>query len=131
MQFIEQSISSIVSDLYATDFASDNVDLDIQQLGQLNYTIGQKLRMTFVDTFEDTDVDEWRTIAKKNGAMDICVKVNTSTGHIDLNIEYKRQNVPSNKGQWILKSTSLIMAAWSWYHLNLLVPERYPLPIEL
>jgi hypothetical protein len=131
MQFIDQSISSIISDLYESDFASDNVDLDIQQLGDLNYTIGKKLRMTFVDTFEDTDVDEWRIIASKNGASDICVKVNTSTGHIDLNIEYKRQNVSGNKKQWILKSTSLIMAMWSWYHLHLLVPERYPLPIEL
>ena len=131
MQHIDQSIASIMTDLYKSEFAEENVDLDIQQLGELNYTLGQKLRMTFVDTFEDTDVDEWRTIAAQNGAMGLSVKVNTSTGHIDLNIEYKRQSVSSNKTQWILKSTSLIMVAWSWYHLHLLVPERYPLLIEL
>ena len=128
-QFIDQSLHKIVEELYASDFAEDNVDLDIQQLGELNYTVGTKLRMKFVDTFEDTDVTSWREIAVKNGATGICVRVNTSAGTIDLNIEYKRTTSSSSTKQWLLRSTSLAMAAWSWYQLHALVPDRYPLPI--
>jgi hypothetical protein len=128
-QFIDQSIRKIVEDIYASEFAEDNVDLDIQQLGELNYTVGTKLRMNFVDTFEDTDVNEWRSIAVRNGATGICVRVNTSTGNIDLNIEYKGPTSHFNSKQWLLRSTSLAVAAWSWYQLHALVPDRYPLPI--
>tara|TARA_B110000093_G_C12711584_1_gene302404 strand:+ start:193 stop:591 length:399 start_codon:yes stop_codon:yes gene_type:complete len=128
-QFIDQSLHKIVEELYASDFAEDNVDLDIQQLGELNYTVGTKLRMKFVDTFEDTDVTEWREIAVKNGATGICVRVNTSAGSIDLNIEYKRTTSSSSTKQWLLRSTSLAVAAWSWYQLHALVPDRYPLLI--
>ncbi len=128
-QFIDQSLHKIVEEIYASDFAEDNVDLDIQQLGELNYTVGTKLRMKFVDTFEDTDVTEWREIAVKNGATGICVRVNTSAGNIDLNIEYKRTTSSSSTKQWLLRSTSLAVAAWSWYQLHALVPDRYPLPI--
>ena len=128
-QFIDQSLHKIVEEIYASDFAEDNVDLDIQQLGELNYTVGTKLRMKFVDTFEDTDVTEWREIAIKNGATGICVRVNTSAGNIDLNIEYKRTTSSSSTKQWLLRSTSLAVAAWSWYQLHALVPDRYPLPI--
>jgi hypothetical protein len=39
-QFIDQSIHKIVEEIYASEFAEDNVDLDIQQLGELNYTVG-------------------------------------------------------------------------------------------
>ena len=124
--FIDQSVYKIVADLYASEFAVDNVDLDIQQLGELNYTTGTKLRMTFVDTFEDTDVREWQDIATRNGASGVSVRVNTSTGNIDLNIEYK--GTASTKYQWLLRSTSLVVTAWSWYQLHLLVPDRYPLP---
>lgn len=127
-QFIDQSIHKIVDDIYASDFAADNVDLNIQQLGELNYTLGTKLRMNYVDTFEDTDVNEWRAIAVNNGATGICVRVNTSTGNIDLNIEYKRTSSNFNTKTWLLRSTSLAMAAWSWYQLHALVPDRYPLP---
>lgn len=125
--FVEQSIQKIVEELYHTDFAEDNVDLDIQEMGQLNYTTGTKLRMTFVDTFRDTDVSEWQAIALKNGATGAAVRVNTSTGNIDLNIEYKRQTSSSNK-KWILRSLSLATAVWSWYQLHLLTPDKYPLP---
>jgi len=128
-QFIDQSLHKIVEEIYASDFAEDNVDLDIQQLGELNYTVGTKLRMKFVDTFEDTDVTEWREIAVKNGATGICVRVNTSAGNIDLNIEYKRTTSSSSTKQWLLRSTSLAVAAWSWYQLHALVPDRYPLLI--
>ena len=127
-QFIDQSIRKIVEDIYASEFAEDNVDLDIQQLGELNYTVGTKLRMNFVDTFEDTDVNEWRSIAVKNGATGICVRVNTSTGNIDLNIEYKGRGTMLNK-KWILQFLSLATAAWSWYQLHLTTPAKYPLPI--
>ena len=123
---IEHSIQQIVENLYGTDFAADNVDLDIQELGDLNYTCGKKLRMTFVDTFQDTDVKEWKKIVLQNGATNACIRVNTATGNNDLNIEYKRTKKGINQ-KWILRSMSLAMAAWSWYQLHLLTPEKYPL----
>lgn len=127
-RFVDQSIQKIMEEIYQTDFAQDNVDLNIQEMGQLNYTIGKKLRMTFVDTFQDTDIEEWRSIAIKNGATDTCVRVNTSTGNIDLNIEYKGRGTMLNK-KWILQFLSLATAAWSWYQLHLTTPAKYPLPI--
>ena len=125
-QFIDQSIHKIVEEIYASEFAEDNVDLDIQQLGELNYTVGTKLRMNFVDTFEDTDVNEWRSIAINNGATGIGVRVNTSTGNIDLNIEYKGSGSKLNN-KWIIRSVSLVTAAWSWYQLHQMTPDKYPI----
>ena len=126
--FIEQSVHKIIAELYKTEFANENVDLNIQELGELNYTQGKKVRMSYVDTVEDTDVDEWREIALQNGATGICVRVNTATGNIDLNIEYKRQTKKSTSKQWIIRSLSLAVATWSWYQLNILSPDKYPLP---
>lgn len=123
---IDRSIQQIVDELYKTNFAEDNVDLNIQEMGQLNYTIGKKLRMTFVDTFQDTDVNEWRAIAMKNGASGACVRVQTSTGNIDLNIEYKGPSIRYSK-KWIIRTLTMITAAWSWYQLHLLTPDKYPL----
>lgn len=125
-QFVDQSIQKIMEEIYQTNFAEDNVDLSIQEMGQLNYTVGKKLRMTFVDTFQDTDVNEWRTIAMNNGATGACVRVNTSTGNIDLNIEYKGSGSKLNN-KWIIRSVSLVTAAWSWYQLHQMTPDKYPI----
>ena len=125
---ISTSIQNIVSDLLSSEFAQSNVDLTIDVIGALNYTSGYKLRMTFVDSFGDDDVDEWREIAYKNGARSLKTKVNTSSGQIDLNIEYKGGRSSSSNKQWLLRAVSLLVASWSYQQLHNLNQVRYPFP---
>ena len=66
---IEQSVKNIIAGLYDSDFAAENVDLTIEDIGKLNYSLGRKLRLKFVDNFENDDIEEWRLIASENGAQ--------------------------------------------------------------
>lgn len=126
---ISTSVNNIVSDLHQSDFADNNVDLQIEVMGVLNYKTGYKLRMTFVDSFCDNDVQEWRDIARKNGAYDLTTRVNTSSGYIDLNIEYKSGSSKRISSKWLLRVFSLAVASWSYQQLHLLNQDRYPSPI--
>lgn len=123
---INQSALNIIDAIYESDFAQNNVDLNIDVVGILNYTTGVKLRFTFADTLRDEDVDEWRSISRRFGATGIKTKVDTSTGNIDMNIEYKRR--PSFSKTWIVRSVLLALASLSYHRLHLLHGERYPLP---
>jgi len=123
---IKQSAHNIVDALYESNFAHNNVDLNIDVIGILNYTTGVKLRFTFADTFLDDDVDEWRVIARQYGASGIKTKVDTSTGNIDMNIEYKRRGAFSKI--WMIRSALVALASFSYHQLHLLNVERYPLP---
>lgn len=123
---IKQSAHNIVDALYESNFAQNNVDLNIDVIGILNYTTGVKLRFTFADTFQDDDVDEWRGIARQYGASGIKTKVDTSTGNIDMNIEYKRR--PGFSKIWMIRSALLALVSFSYHQLHLLHAERYPLP---
>lgn len=123
---IKQSASHIIGALYESDFAQSNVDVCIDMVGILNYTTGVKIRLSFVDSFEDDDVDEWRSIAVQFGASGLKTKVDTSTGNIDINIEYKRRVGQSKT--WMLRSILLALASLSYHQLHLLHSERYPLP---
>ena len=125
---ISTSIQNIVTDLLSSEFAESNVDLNVDVMGVLNYTSGYKLRMTFVDSFCDDDVAEWREIAHKNGASCLRTKVNTSSGHIDLNIEYKGGHGVSLNKQWLIRAVSLMVASWSYQQLHILNQVRYPFP---
>lgn len=128
---ISTSVQHIVADLYASEFAENNVDLTIDVMGVLNYTTGMKLRLTFVDSFDDDDVVEWKEIAYKRGATQLTTRVNTSSGHIDLNIEYKGVVGRSLNLKWLTRVGSLILASWSYHQLHLLNHERYPFPTGL
>ncbi len=123
---IKQSANNIVDALYESNFAQNNVDLNIDVIGILNYTTGVKLRLTFMDTFQDEDVDEWRSIARQYGATGLKTKVDTSTGNIDMNIEYKRHVYFSKI--WMIRSALIALASLSYHQLHLLHGERYPLP---
>jgi len=125
---ISTSIQNIVTDLLSSEFAESNVDLNVDVMGVLNYTSGYKLRMTFVDSFCDDDIDEWRAIVHKNGACSLRTKVNTSSGHIDLNIEYKGGRGSSLNKQWLLRAVSLLVASWFYQQLHALNQVRYPFP---
>ena len=127
---VTQSVQYIIDDLLKSDFAENNVDLQIDVVGALNYTTGVKLRLTFVDSFEDVDVEEWRTIAMRHRSSGIRTRVNTSTGNIDLNIEYKSKPKHSIDTIWIARTALLLAASWSYQQLNLLQSDRYPLPTE-
>jgi len=122
---IKQSTQNIMEDLYHSNFAENNVSLEISYVGILNYTTGVKLRLTFVDSFEDEDIDEWKRISKKHGATGLKTKINTSSGNIDINIEYKRRSTPDNK-IWMIRSAVLVLASYSFHQLHLINPERYP-----
>lgn len=124
---IKQSVQHITDALYASEFAQKNVDVQIDTIGILNYTIGVKLRLSYVDTFDDDDVQSWRAIAEHHGATGLKTRVNTSSGDIDLNIEYKKKTV---KSQWLLRSAMLLLASWSYHQLHIMNEVRYPLPIE-
>lgn len=121
---LKQSAQQIVSALYESDFASTNVDLSVDMVGILNYTTGVKLRMSFVDSFEDDDIDEWRRIAFSYGATGMKTRVDTSSGNIDLNIEYKRRDVSTKL--WWIRSATILLATWSYHQLHLVNHERYP-----
>lgn len=123
---IKQSAHNIVDAIYESNFAQNNVDLNIDIVGILNYTTGVKLRFTFVDIFQDDDIDEWRGIVCQFGATGVKTKVDTSSGNIDMNIEYKRR-APFSK-TWIVRSVLLVLASLSYHQLHLLHGERYPLP---
>jgi hypothetical protein len=125
---ISTSVRNIVTDLHASEFAGANVDLTIDVLGVLNYTSGMKIRMTFVDEFCDEDVQEWREIVSRQGASGVTIKVNTSSGYIDLNIEYKGVSSSKLSSKWLLRAVSIIAASWSYQQLHLLNPGRYPFP---
>lgn len=127
---VMKSVDLIIQDLYDSQFAEHNVDLQVDVVGALNYTTGIKLRMTFVDSFEDADVDEWRTIAQQHGATSIRTRVNTSSGNIDLNIEYKSKPTTKVNKIWIARTVLALLASWSYQQLHLLESERYPLPTE-
>jgi len=123
---IKQSAQSIVNDLNRSRFADQNIDLQIEYVGILNYTSGVKVRMSFVDSFSDDDVDEWRGIACRRGASGVRTKVDTATGNIDLNIEYKRR--PSVQWTWMVRPLMLAFASVSYLQLNQIHAARYPLP---
>ena len=127
---VTQCVDYIIDDLYKSDFAENNVDLQIEVVGALNYTTGVKLRLTYVDYFEDADVDEWRHIASQHKSTGIRTRVNTSSGNIDLNIEYKSKPIKSIERIWIARTALLLAASWSYQQLHLLQNERYPLPTE-
>jgi hypothetical protein len=125
---ISTSVQNIVADLHSSEFADANVDLQIDTMGVLNYTIGMKLRMTFVDSFNDDDIAEWRDIARKHGAKNLTTRVNTSSGHIDLNIEYLNGSSSKISTKWLLRAVSILAASWSYHQLHLLNHVRYPFP---
>jgi hypothetical protein len=126
---VGRSVENIVADLHNSDFSDANVDLTIDIMGVLNYTSGMKLRLTFVDSLTDEDIEEWRAIAIKNGASGIKTKVNTGSGLIDINIEYKGGTPASINRIWLLRAVLLLVGSWSYQQLNLLNPVRYPSPI--
>lgn len=125
---IKQSVHNIIDALYASEFGQRNVDLSIDTVGILNYTSGVKVRLSYVDEFDDDDVTSWRSIARQHGACHLKTKVNTTTGDIDLNIEYKKRKSSTS---WILRSVMLLLASWSYQQLHLINQQRYPLPIAL
>lgn len=127
---IIQSVEYIINDLHASDFADQNVDVNIDMVGVLNYTMGVKLRLTFVDSFEDDDVCEWRNIARLHGASGIKTRVHTSSGNIDLNIEYKGPGRTYIPKIWMLRSALILVASWSYHQLHQLENGRYPFPTE-
>lgn len=127
---ITQSVEDIVAALYQSNFADQNVDLHVDIVGPLNYTPGMKLRLSFCDAFGDEDVNEWHAIAHSYGASGIRTRVNTSSGVVDLNIEYKRSHRRIAGYPWILRSILVLMASWSYRQLHLLESSRYPWPSE-
>lgn len=126
---VSESIQEIVNEIYASEFAEENADLDIQVLGALNYAPGAKLRMTYVDMFNDADISEWEDIARRHGATRLKTQVRTSRGEIDLNIEYKGR-AHSRNGRWLFRSAMMAIAAVSYLQLHQLQESRYPLPNE-
>tara|TARA_B110000090_G_C13357826_1_gene437300 strand:+ start:1317 stop:1706 length:390 start_codon:yes stop_codon:yes gene_type:complete len=124
---IEQSVKNIIDCLYDSDFAAENIDILIEDIGDLNYSVGRKLRMKFVDSFENVDIEEWHNIARENGAQ-LSFSMNTSNGNIDLNIEFEYIKKTKPRTTWLVLikfSISVMTAAWSYNQLNQLNPERY------
>ena len=127
---IEQSVKNIIAGLYDSDFAAENVDLTIEDIGKLNYSLGRKLRLKFVDNFENDDIEEWRLIASENGAQ-LSFSMNTSNGNIDLNFEFEyiKKTKPRINPTWLAKfSVALVLMAFSYQQLNQLNPQRYQIP---
>jgi len=122
---IQQSAKNIIDDLYNSNFAEQNVDLDVAYVGILNYATGFKLRLAFVDTFKGEDIEEWKYIVQKHGASGLRTRLDTSSGNIDLNIEYKRRTV-SSKRIWWIRSAIMMVASYSFHQLHLIDPARYP-----
>lgn len=127
---IKHSVDGIVEELYSSQFAEQNVDLQVDVIGALNYTVGMKLRLSFIDSFHGDDIDEWRDISRGHGATGIRTRVNASSGTVDLNIEYKRSSSKGIPKIWLLRSALLLAASWSYHQLHVLQSERYPLPSE-
>lgn len=127
---VMKSVDHIIHDLYESQFAEHNVDVQIEVVGALNYTTGIKLRLSFVDSFEDEDVNEWRSIALRYNASGIRTRVNTSSGNIDLNIEYKSTKKTKVNTIWILRTVLALVVSWSYQQLHLIKTERYPFPTE-
>lgn len=124
---IRQCTDLIIIDLFSSEFAQKNVDLQIEIVGVLNYTDGMKIRFTFVDVFGDEDVAEWREIARRHGAKKVSTRVNTSSGNIDLNIEYKGSSGSFKFNKvWLLRICSLVVVSWSYQQLHMGNPQRYP-----
>ena len=86
---IKKSLSNIIEELNQSGLADRNADLEIDVLGVLSYTIGAKLRLSYIDDINDQDICEWNHIARQNGAVNVTSRVNTNKGQIQLNIEYK------------------------------------------
>jgi len=127
---VSQSVEYIINDIHASYFAENNVDVEINMVGVLNYTTGVKLRLTFVDSFGDDDIHEWQQIARSHGASAIKTRVQTSSGNIDLNIEYKGPGKTSIPKIWMFRSILILVASWSYHQLYLLENDRYPFPTE-
>jgi len=127
---IEQSVKNIIDSLYDSEFAADNVDLVIEDVGELNYSLGRKLRLKFVDSFENVDIEEWKSIARENGAQ-LSFAMNTSNGNIDLNFEFEyiKKTKPRINPTWLAKlSVAFATMAFSYQQLNQLNPQRYQIP---
>jgi hypothetical protein len=126
---IEQSVKNIIDSIYDSEFAADNVDLVIEDVGELNYSLGRKLRLKFVDNFENDDIEEWQLIAREHGAQ-LSFSMNTSNGNIDLNIEFEYiKKTKSINPTWLAKlSVAFAAMAFSYQQLNLLNPQRYQIP---
>lgn len=127
---IIQSVEHIIHDIHESVFAENNVDVHVDMVGVLNYTMGVKLRLSCVDSVEDDDVHEWRNIAKTHGASGIKTRVHTSSGNIDLNIEYKSPGKTFIPKLWMFRSILILVASWSYHQLHLLASDKYPSPIE-
>ena len=126
---IQHSVQNIMNDIYSTEFAEQNVDLHIDIAGHLNYTTGVKLRVTYAEQFEDEDIEEWKRIAYHHGAKYVKTKINTSSGYIDINIEYKSRSAPPQATHiWWIRCLLLGLFSASYHQLHLLQPERYPYP---
>ena len=89
-------MSNIIEELNQSGLADRNADLEIDVLGVLSYTMGAKLRLSYIDDINDQDICEWNYIARQNGAVNVTSRVNTNKGQIQLNIEYK-SNKNKNK----------------------------------
>tara|TARA_B110000971_G_C20037962_1_gene515584 strand:+ start:1513 stop:1944 length:432 start_codon:yes stop_codon:yes gene_type:complete len=130
---IKQSLNDIVDDLYESDLAERCPDLSIDVIGVLNYTLGAKLRLSYVDGVRDEDMDAWRHISYRHGAVRVRSRVITGTATVELNIEYKGADGGGspNKTLWIFRAMMTAVAMSSYYQLHLLDQLRYPFPSVL
>jgi hypothetical protein len=128
---IKKSLSSIINALYDSALADRNADLQIDILGVLSYTIGAKLRLSYVDSINDQDICEWNYIARQYGAINVTSQVDTGKGQIQLNIEYKSAaDYSTNKTLWIFRLVLTAITLVSYYQLHLLRSDKYPFPSE-
>lgn len=128
---IKKSLSNIINDLYDSGLSYRNADLQIDVLGILSYTVGAKLRLSYVDDITDQDVCEWNYIARKYGALHVTSRVNTNKGQIQLNIEYKSaKDHSTNNTLWIFRAAMTSIAILSYYQLHLINHVKYPFPSE-
>jgi len=128
---IKKSLASIINALYDSALADRNADLQIDILGVLSYTIGAKLRLSYVDNINDQDICEWNYIARQYGAVHVTSEVNTNQGQIQLNIEYKSAaDHSTNKTLWIFRLVLTAITLVSYYQLHLLKSDKYPFPSE-
>lgn len=128
---IKKSLSNIIEELNQSGLADRNADLEIDVLGVLSYTMGAKLRLSYIDDINDQDICEWNYIARQNGAVNVTSRVNTNKGQIQLNIEYKSaKDHSTNKTLWIFRAAMTSLAMLSYYQLHSLNHDKYPFPIE-
>lgn len=128
---IKRSLSDIIDGIYESALAERNADLQIDVLGILSYTVGAKLRLSYVDDICDQDICEWNYIARQNGALRVTSRVNTNKGQIQLNIEYKSaKDRSTSKTLWTFRLAMATIAMLSYYQLHLLAHEKYPFPSD-